>query len=202
MYPKPPVTTVAHWPVQLFFPSHLRALLARVCRLMARRRLSPAAFFAACDRDRDAHVSWSELQTGLRWLGLSALDETVVELFLFLRKGALAEWKARYAAVKAGNFPGLFEGGKPKAPVSMPDPLVFYSWWNEEVATPPEFTPSGQGMGVRRQVRLHYSARLGAFQLFTEDVKAALALAVRHGPRPLSRAPPRGGTRRRRRLPG
>ena len=70
---------------------HLRALLARVCRLMARRRLSPAAFFAACDRDRDAHVSWSELQTGLRWLGLSALDETVVELFLFLRKGALAD---------------------------------------------------------------------------------------------------------------
>ena len=36
----------------------------------------------------------------------------------------------------------------------MPDPLVFMSWWNEEVATPVEFTPSGQGMGVRRQVRL------------------------------------------------
>ena len=45
-------------------------------------------------------------------------------------------------------------GGKPAPPVSMPDPLVFFSWWNEEVATPVELTPSGQGMGVRRQVRL------------------------------------------------
>ena len=71
-------------------------------------------------------------------------------------------------------------GGKPAAPVKMPDPLVFYSWWNEEVATPPEFTPSGQGMGVRRQVRLHYLPKAGAFQLFADDAQAALTLQIEH----------------------
>ena len=71
-------------------------------------------------------------------------------------------------------------GGKPAPPIAMPDPLVFYSWWNEEVATPPEFTPSGQGMGVRRQVRLHFLPRHGTFQLFTDDANAALTLAIEH----------------------
>ena len=71
-------------------------------------------------------------------------------------------------------------GGRPAPPITMPDPLVFYSWWNEEVATPPEFTPSGQGMGVRRQVRLHFLPRNGTFQLFTDDVNAALTLAIEH----------------------
>ena len=66
------------------------------------------------------------------------------------------------------------------ASVAMPDPLVFFSWWNEEVATPVECTPSGQGMGVRRQVRLHYLPRAQAFQLFAEDTDAALSLAIEH----------------------
>ena len=72
-------------------------------------------------------------------------------------------------------------GGRPGGPpVGMPDPLVFYSWWNEEVATPLEFTPSGQGMGLRRQVRLHFLPRSGTFQLFTDDASAALTLAIEH----------------------
>jgi hypothetical protein len=71
-------------------------------------------------------------------------------------------------------------GGRPTPTVAMPDPLVFYSWWNEEVAMLPEFTPSGQGMGVRRQVRLHYLPRHGSFQLFTEDANAALTLTIEH----------------------
>lgn len=71
-------------------------------------------------------------------------------------------------------------GGKPAPATKMPDPLVFYSWWNEEVATPPEFTPSGQGMGVRRQVRLQYCPRTAAFQLFADDANAALSLQIEH----------------------
>jgi hypothetical protein len=72
-------------------------------------------------------------------------------------------------------------GGGPAPPVNMPDPLVFYSWWNEEVATPPEFTPSGQGMGLRRQVRLHFLPRMGTFQLFTDDASTPpLTLAIEH----------------------
>ncbi len=71
-------------------------------------------------------------------------------------------------------------GARPPAATAIPDPLVFYSWWNEELATPTEFTPSGQGMGVRRQVKLHYLPQHGTFQLFTEDVKAALTLTIEH----------------------
>ena len=71
-------------------------------------------------------------------------------------------------------------GGKPAPPVGMPDPLVFFSWWNEEVATPPEFTPSGQGMGVRRQVRLEYCPRTQAFSLYADDAPAALTLQIEH----------------------
>ena len=71
-------------------------------------------------------------------------------------------------------------GGKPAPPVSMPDPLVFFSWWNEEVATPVELTPSGQGMGVRRQVRLQYSPTTNGFQLFADDANAALSLHIEH----------------------
>ena len=71
-------------------------------------------------------------------------------------------------------------GGKPAPPVGMPDPLVFFSWWNEEVATPPEFTPSGQGMGVRRQVRLEYCPRTHAFSLYADDAPAALTLQIEH----------------------
>ena len=71
-------------------------------------------------------------------------------------------------------------GGARSARVTMPDPLVFYSWWNEELATPLELQSSGQGMGVRRQVRLHYLAKLGTFQLFTEDVKEPLTQAIEH----------------------
>jgi len=71
-------------------------------------------------------------------------------------------------------------GGQPAPPSKMPDPLVFFSWWNEEVATPPEFTPSGQGMGLRRQVRLQYSAKTASFHLYADDVNAALSLAIEH----------------------
>ena len=69
-------------------------------------------------------------------------------------------------------------GAKPR--VEMPDPLIFHSWWNEEVAMPVELTPSGQGHGVRRQVSLHYLPSHGSFQLFTEDVQAALTLMIEH----------------------
>jgi len=71
-------------------------------------------------------------------------------------------------------------GGKPPPPVAMPDPLVFFSWWNEEVAVLPEFTPSGQGMGVRRQVKLEYLPRHGSFQLVTDDAPTALTLTIEH----------------------
>ena len=71
-------------------------------------------------------------------------------------------------------------GGRTVAAVPMPDPMVFYSWWNEEVATLPEYTPSGQGMGVRKQVRLHYLPKHGSFQLFTDDANAALTLQIEH----------------------
>jgi len=77
---------------------------------------------------------------------------------------------------------GLLRDPKPAArlpPPEMPDPLVFMSWWNEEVATPVEFTPSGQGMGVRRQVKLHYLPTHGSFQLLTED-GPALTLSIEH----------------------
>lgn len=70
-------------------------------------------------------------------------------------------------------------GRKPAPPVAMPDPLVFYSWWNEEVATPHECTPSGQGMGVRRQVRLNYLPRQEMFQLIT-DTEHSLMLTIEH----------------------
>ena len=72
------------------------------------------------------------------------------------------------------------EGWQPSQPVPMPDPFVFYTWWNEEVATPVEFTPSGQGMGVRRQVRLHYLPQHGSFQLFTDDANAPLTIVIEH----------------------
>jgi len=62
----------------------------------------------------------------------------------------------------------------------MPDPMIFYSWWNEEVATPSEFSKSGQGMGVRRNVKLHYLPTAGHFQLFTEDMQSALTLTIEH----------------------
>jgi Ca2+-binding EF-hand superfamily protein len=77
---------------------HLRAMLARARRLMARRRLSPEQFFAGCDRDRDGCVSWSELHMGLRALGLHANSEHAMELFLFLRQGALLAAPAGRAA--------------------------------------------------------------------------------------------------------
>ncbi len=75
--------------------------------------------------------------------------------------------------------PILREGRRERAP-EAPDPLVFYSWWNEESATPPELTRSGSGMGVRRQVRLHYSPKAGIFQLFTDDSKLPLSIAIEH----------------------
>jgi len=56
---------------------------------------------------------------------------------------------------------------------------VFMSWWNEELATPVEFTPSGQGMGMRRQVKLHYLPAHGTFQLLAED-GPALTLSIEH----------------------
>ena len=51
---------------------------------------------------------------------------------------------------------------------------------DEEVAMLPEYTPSGQGMGVRRQVRLHFLPRHGSFQLFTDDANVALTLTIEH----------------------
>ena len=71
-------------------------------------------------------------------------------------------------------------GARPAALTTIPDPLVFYSWWNEELATHPDYTTSGQGMGVRRNVKLHYLPLTDCFQLFTEDVKAALTLSIEH----------------------
>ena len=71
-------------------------------------------------------------------------------------------------------------GARPAAVTTIPDPLVFYSWWNEELATHPDYTTSGQGMGVRRNVKLHYLPSTDCFQLFTEDVKAALTLSIEH----------------------
>ena len=44
----------------------------------------------------------------------------------------------------------------------------------------PEFTPSGQGMGVHKQVRLHFLPRHGSFQLFTDDANAPLTLHIEH----------------------
>ena len=64
--------------------------------------------------------------------------------------------------------------------MEMPDSLVFHSWWNEELATPLELQTSGQGMGVRRQVKLHYLSKLGSFQLFAENVRVALTLTIEH----------------------
>ena len=69
---------------------------------------------------------------------------------------------------------------QPRRRTGPVDPMVFYSWWNEEVATLPEYTPSGQGMGVRKQVRLHYLPKHGSFQLFTDDANAALTLQIEH----------------------
>jgi len=77
---------------------HLRAMLARARRLLRRRRLSPVDFFALCDCDRDAHVSWSELYAGLRWIGLALDQDHAHELFLFLRRGSLLGEAARAAA--------------------------------------------------------------------------------------------------------
>ena len=79
---------------------------------------------------------------------------------------------------------GLLRDPKPGRRIpqatAMPDPLVFYSWWNEELATPAECTPSGQGMGVRRQVQLHYVPSESHFELFTAESKEPLTLAIAH----------------------
>lgn len=74
----------------------------------------------------------------------------------------------------------MLHGARRPGPAEMPNPLVFYSWWNEESATPPELTRSGSGMGVRRQVRLQYSPRQAMFQLFTDDAKVPLTIAIDH----------------------
>jgi hypothetical protein len=71
-------------------------------------------------------------------------------------------------------------GGAKAQHIGIPDQLVFYSWWNEEVATPPEFTPSGQGMGVRRQVQLKYAPKTAAFELSADDSAPSLALQIEH----------------------
>lgn len=63
---------------------------------------------------------------------------------------------------------------------TMPELLIFHSWWNEEVATPPEFQRSGDGMGVRKQLRLQHTPSSGMFQLFLDDLKVPLTLAIEH----------------------
>jgi len=62
----------------------------------------------------------------------------------------------------------------------IPDKLVFNSWWNEEVATPPELQRSGTGMGVRKQLQLVFATGPETFQLFLDDHKTAVAIAIEH----------------------
>ena len=64
--------------------------------------------------------------------------------------------------------------------LEMPRTLIFFSWWNEEVATPTELQRSGTGMGVRKMLRLEYTCHDGSFRLFLDDLKQPVAIAIEH----------------------
>lgn len=61
-----------------------------------------------------------------------------------------------------------------------PPELIFYSWWNEELATPPEFCKSGSSIGPRRQLELRHKTHEGIFQLMTDDARVPLTLRIEH----------------------
>ena len=62
----------------------------------------------------------------------------------------------------------------------MPAELVFFSWWNEELLLPDEVTPSGFGMGLRRQMELRFLTKEGVFQLVTDDARVPISFRVDH----------------------
>ena len=70
--------------------------------------------------------------------------------------------------------------GGPVRSREMPAELVFFSWWNEEMHIPDELTPSGFGMGVRRQMELRFLTREGVFQLVTDDSRVPISFRVEH----------------------
>jgi len=82
-------------------------------------------------------------------------------------------------AAASSGYPDS-EVRRPAAANAMPEELVFYSWWNEEVATPQELQRSGDSMGVRKHLRLQYHVSDGVFQLFLDDRRTPLTLAIEH----------------------
>jgi len=79
------------------------------------------------------------------------------------------------------DTPGGGTEAEPRRAVpEMPDDLVFYSWWNEEVATPPELQRSATGHGVQKRLRLQFATATGTFRLFLDDVKVPVTIAIEH----------------------
>eukprot|EP00964_Phaeocystis_antarctica_P026591 scaffold14984_cov69-Phaeocystis_antarctica.AAC.3 len=70
--------------------------------------------------------------------------------------------------------------GGPSRSREMPAELVFFSWWNEELLLPDEVTPSGFGMGLRRQMELRFLTKEGVFQLVTDDARVPISFRVDH----------------------
>ena len=63
---------------------HLRALLSRASFGMHRRGLRPVEFVQFCDRDGDGYITRAELQSALRWLGVDAGPDLILELMEML----------------------------------------------------------------------------------------------------------------------
>jgi len=59
---------------------HLRAMLSRTRLQIRQRRLLPSEFVALCDNDNDGIISYSELHSAIRWLGIDLSTEQVCEL--------------------------------------------------------------------------------------------------------------------------